>query len=436
MWRVIALDKDGREVARADLASGELTVGRDQDRQMQLASASVSRRHAKLVVSGTQLLVVDDGSANGVVVNGARIGGPTPVDPRARVELADFRLVIESQSPQSQSPPSPQSAPPEATPSVAPFATAAGAVESLRLVAQGGPYDGRIFPLVGELLVGRAAENQLVLDDPSLSRKHARLRGTGRRMEVEDLGSSNGTFVNGRKVGSATAGPGDSIRFGELAFRIEDERGMGRPAGAMTGGLWFGLLAGGAATLVILITALVMLVRKPALVQASSKDAIAKIARQAEQHLKLGKQLFGDKKWADAKTELDSAIELDPANVEARRLRALAARAPEDERNVTNALAALAIGDRKALETALRLNDELSPGAPAKAQLEPKLSGRLIQYGVQRFDERDYADAAWALCQAFEVDGNAARADARVTRELHEAEKRLPRGSQSCRAAR
>ena len=131
MWRVIALDKDGREVGRAELAAGELTIGRDQDRQIQLASASVSRRHAKIAANGAQIMVLDEGSANGVLVNGTRVAGPTPVDPRARIEIADFRIVIESMVA-------------EATPSVAPFGTAA-VVESLRIVAQGGPYDARIY---------------------------------------------------------------------------------------------------------------------------------------------------------------------------------------------------------------------------------------------------------------------------------------------------
>ncbi len=424
MWRVIALDKDGREVARAELTSGELTVGRDQDRQLQLASASVSRRHARLVQNGAQVLLFDEGSANGVLVNGTRISGPTPVDLHARIEIADFRLVLEPLVP-------------EVTPSVPAFA-ASPAGESLRLVAQGGPFAGRVFSLVGEMMVGRAAENQLVLDDPSLSRKHARLVGNGRRLEIEDLGSSNGTFLNGRKVGRATAGPGDTLRFGELSFRVEDERGMGKPGGRGGTSSNIALVGVGGVTLVIVIIAISVLARKPPSTKASGKDAIAKISRQADTHLGLGKQLFADKKWAEAKTELDAAIELDPANVEARRLKGLAVRAPEDERNLNGALAALAIGDRKALETTLRLRDEISVGAPARTQLETKLSARLIQFGLQRFDDRDYGDSAWSLCRAFEVAPAVARADARVTRVIHEAEKKLSRDKTfvPCRAAK
>lgn len=434
MWRIIALDKDGREVSRLELATGELTIGRDQDRQIQLPSASVSRRHARMMVSGGQLLVVDEGSANGVSVNGTRIAGATPVDGRSRIEISEFRIIVEPQDPPSMG--AHMIADP-ATPAVSPMATSF-VMESVRFVAQGGPFDGRVFPVVGECTVGRATENQLVLDDPSLSRKHAQLRGQGRRLEVADLGSSNGTFVNGRKVGRATAVPGDTVRFGELSFRVEDERGQGRAGGDLTNGLRLALLGSGALTLVIVIVAAVVLERKPAVVATPAKDAIARISRQAEQHLKLGKQLFNDKKWSEAKIELDATIESDPANTEARRLKALAARAPEDERNLSSATSALSIGDRRALETALRLRDELLVGTAARNTLDGKLVPKLLQVGLSSFDSKNYVDAEWALCRAFEVNSVQARADSRAGHDIHEAEKKLAhdRGSQPCRAAR
>jgi pSer/pThr/pTyr-binding forkhead associated (FHA) protein len=424
MWRVIALDKDGREVTRVDLASGEVTIGRDPDRQIQLASASVSRRHARLIASNGQVLVADDGSANGIIVNGTRIAAPTPVDARARIEIAEFRIIVESLQPEAQQQPIGSMAPPTSA-----------VVESVRLVAQGGPFDGRVVPVIGEVMVGRAAENQLVLDDPSLSRKHARLRGQGRRLELEDLGSSNGTFVNGRKVGRAQAVPGDTVRFGELTFRVEDERGQGRPAGELHGGLLIGLVGGGAATFVIVLVAIVVAVRKRPQ-PPPARDAIQKITRQAEQHLRAGKQLFADKKWSDAKIELESTIELDPANVEARRLKALATRAPEDERNVTTATAAIAIGDRRGLETALRLRDELPLNSPERVGLDGKLETRLLQLGAQQFDARSWADAQWGYCRAFEVDPKVARRDPRASRDIKDAEKKLGRSSAPCRAAR
>jgi hypothetical protein len=63
--------------------------------------------------------------------------------------------------------------------------------------------------------VGRALDNNFVLDEPNVSRHHARLTVLDGFVQVEDLGSLNGTFVNGRPVhGYAMAAPGDTIVFG------------------------------------------------------------------------------------------------------------------------------------------------------------------------------------------------------------------------------
>src|SRR5262245_38095589 len=137
MWRITAFDRDGREIARMEVNGGEVTIGRDTDRQMVLPSASVSRRHAKLVLSGPQPFIVDEGSANGVIVNGVRIAGPTAVVPGVRVDIAEFHLEFET---------------PSATEAVAPISErmpqAMGGgdpADVIRLVALGGPFDGRLY---------------------------------------------------------------------------------------------------------------------------------------------------------------------------------------------------------------------------------------------------------------------------------------------------
>src|SRR6185436_8684192 len=88
-----------------------------------------------------------------------------------------------------------------------------------------GPFAGQTFEVPqGQSSVGRAIDNDLVFDDPSLSRKHCRLRHNGDHIELEDLGSSNGTYVNGRKIDRATARAGDVVRFGEVIFRLEGDQ--------------------------------------------------------------------------------------------------------------------------------------------------------------------------------------------------------------------
>ena len=71
-----------------------------------------------------------------------------------------------------------------------------------KLRIRGGPYDGCGLSLVGGITaMGREATNDIVLEQPLVSRKHAMIfyRGTG--FWVQDLGSQNGTYVGGQRVG-------------------------------------------------------------------------------------------------------------------------------------------------------------------------------------------------------------------------------------------
>jgi hypothetical protein len=302
----------------------------------------------------------------------------------------------------------------------------------VRLLAEGGPFDGRFFEIpLGESMVGRALENDLAFDDPSLSRRHSRLHldGAG-RIEVEDLGSSNGTYVNGRKIGRAVAAAGDVLRFGELQFRI-----IGAGAGSVGTRAVIGiprsqlyaLLGGGAATMAALMVMIVVLVRKPGPVRASAAESIAKITATADEHLRSARGLFQDHKYTDANSEIERALELDPANAEARRLRGLIVRAPDDERLYKSASAALSTGVRKGIETALRLRDEISTGSTQYAQLTTKLVTQLETFGVGRCTDRGWADCAWALCKEVEIAPADARPSAGAITALREAETHVPR---------
>ena len=79
---------------------------------------------------------------------------------------------------------------------------------------------GRSYPLVGPTVVGRAPECVLHLDESGLSRQHARLIPSGDGVQVEDMGSTNGTFINGKRVQRGLAAPGDEIGFDTLRFRL------------------------------------------------------------------------------------------------------------------------------------------------------------------------------------------------------------------------
>lgn len=103
-----------------------------------------------------------------------------------------------------------------------PFAAPPSGGSGPRLVAMQGTYMGQIFALGGELTIGRDPSNGIPLPtDTTVSRRHARLAPADGGYRVEDMGSSNGTFVNGARVTEATLRPGDEVSIGGTRFRFE-----------------------------------------------------------------------------------------------------------------------------------------------------------------------------------------------------------------------
>jgi pSer/pThr/pTyr-binding forkhead associated (FHA) protein len=89
----------------------------------------------------------------------------------------------------------------------------------------GEPTPGRSFDLDAITTLGRDVNNAIVIDDPFASFEHAVLTYRGRGWYVEDLGSTNGTFVNGRAVAAvAPLGFGDEIAIGQVRLRLERAR--------------------------------------------------------------------------------------------------------------------------------------------------------------------------------------------------------------------
>jgi hypothetical protein len=86
-----------------------------------------------------------------------------------------------------------------------------------RLVVHTGPNPGTLFELTRDVTtVGRDVTNEIVVGDPEVSRQHARFTRTPAGFVLEDLGSTNGTYVNGERLAAPRVlTPGDSIGLGE-----------------------------------------------------------------------------------------------------------------------------------------------------------------------------------------------------------------------------
>lgn len=96
-----------------------------------------------------------------------------------------------------------------------------------QFMMRSGPTVGAIYPLEAESIsIGRDASNTIQINDAEVSRRHARLQFQGGKYVIEDVGSTNGTHVNGQRIMSAyVLKPGDVVSFGEgivLSFEAAD----------------------------------------------------------------------------------------------------------------------------------------------------------------------------------------------------------------------
>src|SRR5687767_5738887 len=100
--------------------------------------------------------------------------------------------------------------------------TASGPRRPLALRFISGKYQGGEFPMVPnkEIVMGRSSDLDMVLVEEMVSRKHARIAYENDAVIIEDLGSTNGTFVNGEKIKRAQLKEGDRVLIGTSILKV------------------------------------------------------------------------------------------------------------------------------------------------------------------------------------------------------------------------
>lgn len=115
-----------------------------------------------------------------------------------------------------------------------------------RLVVRRGPNPNQIFELNRDILtLGRDATNEIAINDPEVSRHHCRFTRVSGGFTLEDLGSTNGTFVNGQRlVGARPLASGDNIGLGETVTLVFEVAGMSMGGGSYQAGKQATMVAG------------------------------------------------------------------------------------------------------------------------------------------------------------------------------------------------
>lgn len=209
MFTLIIEDKYGAIVDEYSFEDGEFAIGRSQSCDIVLAADNVSRRHARLFTVEGRCYIEDLKAANGIWLNGKRIFNVTELPRSAQVRIGDFFLHIEG----------------------AAFARPMGNSTFAHLI----PVHGGIaepFELNRPTtLIGRGKDCTAVVNDASVSRIHAKItRDPSGRVMLEDLRSSNGVFVNERRVDVQDLQHGDRVRFGTVGFVYQVDGEEYRPA--------------------------------------------------------------------------------------------------------------------------------------------------------------------------------------------------------------
>jgi pSer/pThr/pTyr-binding forkhead associated (FHA) protein len=252
-----------------------LRIGRMRENEIAIDNLSVSRFHGRLVLEERRVFYEDAGSENGSFVNDARVHGRVELAPGDRIAIGKHQLRVRTRTagdvaapappaatearsdpwdamqtyfagpdtqarmravsgPEADVPKRPQEptamamdpSPPAETavepsgPAAAPAARYAG------LIVQRDGRIERVAPWDGDtMVVGRANDCDLVLGQDEVSRRHARFLRVGDRYEVEDLGSVNGTLVNGRRAERHLLNVGDVVQIEsfQLTFVLDRE---------------------------------------------------------------------------------------------------------------------------------------------------------------------------------------------------------------------
>lgn len=208
------------------IKAASVWLGRDPscDIVFDASSATVSRRHAEVKLENGQLLIADNNSFNGTLVNGTRISGVRPLASGDEVQLGSGGPIIRIHA-GAASPPKPPSSPQFRA------EDAGQRTMVLKLDPTGGlkgadPAAAELIlsksiPEGGAITVGRGEGCEVRLDGLQISNRHARFSRSGQGIVVEDLGSTNGTFVNGSRTAKQQIATTDVVQIGSFTLRVD-----------------------------------------------------------------------------------------------------------------------------------------------------------------------------------------------------------------------
>jgi hypothetical protein len=202
------------EHSQVVLGPGVNRIGSAHDAEVVLRLPDIQPLHGEIHLQGeTGMLKVPEGVAS-VTVNARPVSGTLAVRPGDLIGFGPVQarvVAIEKVVPTVQR-------------AVAVDDTSSTRVRAAvpRFVLRGvsGAAFGKTYPVPGQVVIGRQADCDIAVASEEISRRHAQVRPTPDGLLVEDLGSANGTFINGKRVQTGLMRPGEELRLDTIRFLL------------------------------------------------------------------------------------------------------------------------------------------------------------------------------------------------------------------------
>lgn len=233
MRAVLQVTKDRKLVSKVAIAANPFVVGRGPNCSLPLDESLASREHANIIFESGSYWLVDQGSRNGTLLNGEKVTAKKELRDGDEIIIGATRLkFVWDKSGQDDDADDDKtrvasSMEIEKAPGQAVIEKKDVGDIEVKLRITEGPLQGGFFRnWESPLTIGRGLNNNVVLVDDAISTAHAQIVQEGQDYFIEDLKSSNGTFLDGVKVQKARLSNGQKIKVGisTLVFEMVDLR--------------------------------------------------------------------------------------------------------------------------------------------------------------------------------------------------------------------
>jgi pSer/pThr/pTyr-binding forkhead associated (FHA) protein len=220
--------KDPREF-EYEFDETRISIGRDQDNEIQVPLSTVSRKHCVLFQDGDEWYVEDLRSTHGTKHNGKPVGagGKKLLRDGDTIDLIHFKITFQNKdrvSPDYSAEKTEALARKMVEEVLASIGRDGGDVPYLRVM--NGPDEGKRFPVgvdISEAIIGRGNDCDFQVNDANISRRHGLIRRDWNEITIEDAGSKNGVVINERKIARpAPLRDADEILLGAVRLTFID----------------------------------------------------------------------------------------------------------------------------------------------------------------------------------------------------------------------